>query len=65
MSSLFTSILFISIICVIVGLINPKVVIRWGNDNEKKRSKVLLYYGLVMVMSFIIAVATSPSTEEK
>ncbi|MBF8984638.1 hypothetical protein IZY60_13915 [Lutibacter sp. B2] len=64
MDILFVLVFFVSIICIILGLIKPKIVIRWGNDSNKTRRMVLLYYGVAMIVS-IVMVATTSSTEEK
>ncbi|MUT64408.1 hypothetical protein [Paenibacillus sp. NEAU-GSW1] len=48
-------------IAFILGLIKPSIVIKWGKN--RTRGKVSLYYGLGMIISFIIFVAVLPPVE--
>ncbi len=53
---------FISFVVMIVGLINPKWVIRWGQDFSRK--KVLLTYGIAAVAFVAISVIFSPPSDD-
>jgi hypothetical protein len=60
----------ITIICfifLIIGLVKPNAVIYWGTDKNKTRKKVLVYYGLPILIFFVAFVASNPelSPEEK
>lgn len=52
LSSLTFLLFSISLILLIIGLIKPSVVIRWGKIKTRKR--VLLFFGLPLLISFII-----------
>jgi len=47
-------ILFLCVLCLILGLINPAIVIRWGEKSKATRKKVLLYYGSATFVFFIL-----------
>ena len=53
MENLFALIMVFSIIALIVGMISPKTVIRWGVDQKKTRGKVMTVYGITLVAAFI------------
>lgn len=61
MENLFFILFFLSFLVLLIGLISPKAVIRWGEN--KTRKKVLLYYGLATIIFFILTgiFADSPS----
>lgn len=47
-------IILLCIIGLIVGIINPKFVIRWGEEKDKNRKNVFKYYGVGSIISFIL-----------
>ncbi|BBB91085.1 MAG TPA: hypothetical protein PKA28_10995 [Methylomusa anaerophila] len=53
MDNLFLIIFLVSIACLIVGLIKPSLVIRWGDPEKRGRKQVLVTYLSLMVLSFI------------
>ncbi|MBU2701709.1 hypothetical protein Ga0466249_002828 [Sporomusaceae bacterium BoRhaA] len=53
MNNLFIIIFLLSIICLIVGVIRPSYVIRWGNPEKRGRKKVLATYLSLIIISFI------------
>lgn len=63
MATLFTILFLIFFICLIIGLINPKVVIRWGGNN-KTRKNALKYFGIPLMASFVIVGITAPKTQK-
>lgn len=62
MSVVFTLLLLISFGALLLGLIKPSIVIRWGEETTKKRGKVLLYYGLTTLLLFCFVGATAPKS---
>jgi hypothetical protein len=64
MQNVFVILFFISGICIILGIINPKIVIRWGDISNKKRGRVFLYYGTAMFMFFVMVGATGTSSND-
>lgn len=53
----------ISVILLIVGLVKPNAVIRWGDEEKKKRTSVLKYYGISSIILFVIF-ASSIKTDD-
>ena len=58
----FTILILLSLVALVVGLINPKIVIKWGD--KKTRGKVLLYYGLGAILFFVLFGISSDATKE-
>ena len=56
--SLIEFVLIIAFFALIIGLIRPTIVIRWGE--KRTRGKVLLYYGLGMIFLSIISGLIKP-----
>jgi len=54
MDILFFLLSFLCFITLIIGIISPKLVIRWGNTENRTRKNVLKFYGLGMLLSFLI-----------
>jgi Predicted hydrolase (metallo-beta-lactamase superfamily) len=63
MAALFALLFLISFICLIIGLIRPQTVIRWGTI--KTRKKALKYFGIPLMASFILIGITAPKTQPK
>lgn len=64
MSNLFAVLFFISFIALIVGLANPRLVVRWGSFEKRNRKNVLKYYGLGLLAFFILFGVTLPEEAE-
>lgn len=58
MAGLFLILFFISIIILIIGIIKPNLVIRWG-DNRNRKS-VFKVYGLAIVVFFVLFIISTP-----
>lgn len=54
--------LILSLVGLVVGLISPKLAIRWGS--RRTRGRVLLTYGLAAVVFFILFGITAPPTQQ-
>lgn len=63
MGTLLGFLFFISFIALVVGLISPKLVIRWGDN--KTRKQVLLVYGLASLFFIVLGTIINPAKEEK
>jgi hypothetical protein len=59
MSSLFLALFFVAIIVLIVGLISPKLVMRWGAEEKRTRGRAALIYGIAIVVLFVAFGITS------
>jgi cytoskeletal protein RodZ len=46
-------VMFVCIIALIIGIINPKLVIMWGAEEKKNRKKVILLYGGIALFLYI------------
>lgn len=53
-----------SLISILIGLIRPAAVIRWGAPEKRGRGKVILYYGLAVVVSAILIGVLSPESDK-
>lgn len=65
MVTLFVLLFLLSFICLIIGLIRPKTVIRWGNENQKTRKNALKYFGISFVVFFVLTGITAPKPQPK
>lgn len=63
MQIVFTILSLISLLGLIIGLISPKVVIRWGE--KKTRGQVFKIFGILFIVFVCIIGATTPSQEKK
>lgn len=63
MENLFMLLFLLSFVALIVGLIKPKTVIRWGDVNKKTRKNVLKYFGTLLLVSFVLFGITVPDTQ--
>ena len=54
MDVLFFLLFSVCLIALIIGLVKPRSVIRWGNEEKKNRKNVLKYYGLGVILFFIL-----------
>jgi len=62
MSDLFVILLLLSLVGLIVGLISPRLAVRWGS--RRTRGKVVSTYGLAMIVFFILFGVTAPTLEQ-
>jgi len=60
---IFTIFWLVCLVALIIGLISPKTVIKWGT--KKTRGQAALIYGISMVIFFILAGVTASPTEEQ
>ncbi|WP_206458888.1 hypothetical protein [Anaerovorax sp. IOR16] len=54
MDMIFFLLSFVFFICLIIGLVKPKLVIKWGMEENKSRKNVLKYYGIGTIIFFIL-----------
>ncbi|TXC85947.1 hypothetical protein FS935_19155 [Metabacillus litoralis] len=60
MPYVFFLLTFLALIALLIGLIKPSIVIRWGDREKKSRKKVLTWYGLSSLILFIGFIITIP-----
>lgn len=65
MDNLFLLLFLVSIVALVVGLIKPELVVRWGNPEKKNRKSVLKVYGLAIIAFFILFSITTPSSNNE
>ena len=63
MQTFFGILFFLFLFALIIGLISPKLVIRWGS--KRTRGRVFLSYGLAMLVFFILVGVTAPPTGQE
>ncbi len=54
MGNVIRLIFFLCLICLIIGMIKPSVIIRWGILEKRNRKSVLKYYGTGTIIIFIL-----------
>lgn len=65
MDNLFLLLFLISIVALVVGLIKPELVVRWGSEEKKNRKSVLKVYGLAIIAFLILFSITTPSSNDE
>ncbi len=63
MDNLFLLLLLLSFLALVIGIIKPNLVIRWGNIEKRNRKNVFKFYGLSVIIFFILFGMSIPSTE--
>ncbi|MGD9678308.1 MAG: ComEC/Rec2 family competence protein [Vulcanibacillus sp.] len=67
MDILFFLLFLLSFVAIIIGLIKPTAVIRWGNPDKRNRKKVLKFYGIGLIIFlgvFVLSVDNIDATED-
>lgn len=64
MENLFLLLFVLSIVALLIGVVKPSLVIKWGSLEKRTRKNVLKYYGLSLVASFILFGITMPDEEQ-
>lgn len=54
MTTLLALLCFAAFLLLLLGLISPRLVVRWGSAEKRTRKKVLLFYGLLCISSSIL-----------
>jgi hypothetical protein len=57
MDTIFFILFLLALLCFILGLINPRLVIKWGE--KRSRGKVVLIYGIAMIFFVALGILTS------
>ena len=65
MDNLFLLLFLVSIVALVVGLIKPELVVRWGSEEKKNRKSVLKVYGLAIIAFLILFSITTPSSNDE
>ncbi|EJS62459.1 hypothetical protein ICE_00207 [Bacillus cereus BAG1X1-2] len=64
MNTLFALLFFVCLIALIIGIIKPQLVVRWGSEEKRNRKSVLKFYGIGVVAMFILFGVTSEGTKK-
>lgn len=51
------------VVSIFAGLVKPEAVIRWGKPEKRGRGKVILYYGLALIVLFFVIGSTAEETD--
>lgn len=62
MDNLFLLLFLVCLVATIVGVIKPQIVVRWGDTEKRNRKNVLKYYGIGLVVFFILFSITTNNT---
>lgn len=60
MALVFFLLCCVSLVSVLIGLVKPRIVLRWGSLEKKTRGKVLLWYGIATMVFFVIFIVSIP-----
>jgi flagellar biosynthesis GTPase FlhF len=63
LNNLLLILFLISMVALVIGVVKPNLVIKWGSQEKRNRKSVLKYYGLSLIVSFILFGMTSPDEE--
>lgn len=58
-------IVLVAFIAIVLGLVKPKLVIRWGDEDKRTRGKVLKTYVTLLVVSFVLFGVTIDKNSDK
>lgn len=64
LNTLFALLFFVCLIALIIGIIKPQLVVRWGSEEKRNRKSVLKFYGIGVVAMFILFGVTSEDTKK-
>lgn len=64
LNTLFALLFFVCLIALIIGVIKPQLVIRWGLEEKRNRKSVLKFYGIGVIAMFILFGVTSEDTKK-
>jgi hypothetical protein len=57
----FGLLFFASIIALIIGLINPHLIIRWGSEDKRTRKRIMLVGPIIIIILFICTLIFTPT----
>ncbi|GCD11395.1 hypothetical protein [Clostridium tagluense] len=63
LSIIFFVLFFACGVAIIAGCIKPQLVIRWGNAEKRNKKNVMKYYGISLIVCFILLLTTYTSFE--
>lgn len=63
MLDLLVLIFLLSALCILLGLVKPSIVIRWGDQSSKTRKNVAKVYGIVLIVSFVLICIIIPKKD--
>lgn len=65
MDMLFFLLFVLSIIALIIGIIKPDLVVRWGEVEKRNRKNVFKFYGLAIIIFFFLLIFSIPSVDDE
>lgn len=68
MNNLMLLLFLLCLVCLIIGVIKPTFVIRWGELKKRNRKSVFKYYGIGLIITFIlfgVSIPKSGTSENK
>lgn len=65
MAVFFGIVMFISFIALILGLIKPSIVVRWGAVEKRTRKKACVTYLVIGILSMVFMIVTTPDQNPK
>jgi hypothetical protein len=63
MDILFFLLFLICLVALVIGLFNPKLVVRWGAQERRNRTSVFKYYGIGILLFFVLTGVFAENTD--
>ena len=64
LNTLFALLFFVCLIALIIGIIKPQLVVRWGEEGKRNRKSVLKFYGIGVIAMFVLVGVTADDTKK-
>ncbi|MGH0803090.1 hypothetical protein ACQVTZ_24595 [Bacillus cereus] len=64
MNTLFALLFVVCLIALIIGIIKPQLVVRWGEEGKRNRKSVLKFYGIGVIAMFVLVGVTADDTKK-
>lgn len=64
LNTLFALLFVVCLIALIIGIIKPQLVVRWGEEGKRNRKSVLKFYGIGVIAMFVLVGVTADDTKK-
>ncbi|MEC5305940.1 hypothetical protein [Bacillus thuringiensis] len=64
MNTLFALLFVVCLIALIIGIIKPQLVVRWGEEGKRNRKSVLKFYGIGLIAMLVLVGVTADDTKK-
>ncbi|PFV75934.1 hypothetical protein COL02_19705 [Bacillus thuringiensis] len=64
LNTLFALLFVVCLIALIIGIIKPQLVVRWGEEGKRNRKSVLKFYGIGLIAMLVLVGVTADDTKK-